>query len=436
MVAEELLEKACRVADEAEVYHLRHRDDPVIFEANRVKLVERRESSGVALRIIKDGRVGFSSTTNLEELDGLVRNALEVASLGPKANFQFPSYNNFTPVEVYDSEVEELSAEEMIHVGQTLVDQVREGYPDLVCDANVGKGVTTVTIQNSRGGHASYTKSVFFLFGNGTIVKDTDMLFVSDGAASCRPIRDPSEIITSIRLQLEHSRNIVAAPGAGVPACVVFTPRGVASALLSPLLAGFNGKAVLQGSSPLVGKLGERMMDERFNLWDDPTLPYAPGSRMCDDEGVPTRRVSLVEEGVVRSFLYDLDTAARASTQSTASAHRGLNTTPEPGASIVRVGEGDVSYQAMVNGIQHGLIVERLLGAGQSNIQGGDFKANVLLGFCVENGEITGRVKNTVISGNVYRVLHALEAIEDTAHWVGGSLKTPAVSSFEVSIAT
>ena len=434
MVAEELLSRARKVADEAEVYHLSHRDEPVIFEANRVKLVERRETSGVSLRVIKAGRVGFSSTTNLHDLDTLVQNALEVASLGPTAKIQFPSYNTFSPVDVYDQRVENTSTEEMIHLGQTLIDRVRVGYPDLVCDGNVSKSVTTVTIINSRGGEASYTKSVFSIFGHGTIVKGTDMLFVSDGASSCQPIPDVSDLVESIRLKLEHSREIAAAPsGDGV--CVLFTPRGVAGALLSPLLAGFNGKTVLQGASPLVGKLGELLLDEKFSLWDDPTLPFTPGSRMCDDEGVPASGRPLIEEGVIGSFLYDLDTAARAGTESTASAHRSLNSLPEPGVSVAVVGQGEVSYQDMVGSMERGLIVDRLLGAGQSNIQGGDFKANVLLGFRVDRGEVVGRVKDTVISGNVYRTLGKLDAVEDTAHWVGGSLKTPSLASYQVSVA-
>ena len=69
---EDLLEKAAKVSQDAEVYHVHHRDEPVVFEANRAKLVETRETSGVALRIIKNGRIGFSSTSDFRNLGRLI----------------------------------------------------------------------------------------------------------------------------------------------------------------------------------------------------------------------------------------------------------------------------------------------------------------------------------------------------------------------------
>lgn len=431
---EELLERVAKVSQEVELFHVQHRDEPVHFEANRVKLVETRESSGVALRIIKDGKIGFSSTSDLNNMEKLINNTVEMAPFGPDAKLDFPAYRAFPTVEVYDPKTEGLPLDDMINLGQGAIDRLTEHNSDLLCDATVSKSVTTVTILNSRGGYATYTKSGFSVYVHGTIVKDTDMLFVSDGESSCHPILDASKIVESIETQLELSRKIVPAPVGQVP--VVFTPRGLAGALLFPLLSGFNGRTVLQGASPLVGKLGERLLDERLSLRDDPTIPYAPGSRMCDDEGVPSRNLVLVDKGVITTFLYDLQTAAQAGTESTGSAQRGLSTLPSPASSLITVGTGDAKYQDMIRDMRSGLVVEQLLGAGQSNVLGGEFNANVLLGFRVEEGRVTGRVKNTVISGNVYTVLKNIQAIENEAHWVGGSLRIPALYLHNVSVAT
>lgn len=431
---EELLEKATRVSQDAEVYHVRHRDEPVLFEANRLKLVETRESSGVALRIVKDGRIGLASASGIGNADGLIDRALEMAPFGPEARLEFPSRRDFSSVEVYDPETESLPVEDMINAGQIAIDRLIGRSPDLLCDVTVSKGVNTVTIINSRGGYASYTKSIFSASVHGTIVNGTDMLFVWDGKSSCHPLLDTSEIVSTIEGQLEISRNIVPATVGQVP--VILTPRGVAGALLSPLLSGLNGRTVLLGASPLVGKRGEPMMDERFSLWDEPTFPYSPGSRMCDDEGIPAKRLPLVERGVISDFFYDLQTAAQAGTESTGSAHRGLSTLPAPGASVVMVAEGDTPYRDMIRDAKTGLVVERLLGAGQSNILGGDFNANVLLGYLIQNGSVVGRVKNTLISGNVYTALKNILAIENESYWVGGSLRTPALCLGNVSVAT
>lgn len=429
---EGLLDRASRVCDAAEVFYVHHRDEPVLFEANRLKAVETRESSGVALRIIKDGRMGLSSTSDLKNAGSLVENTLEIVPFGPEAHLGFPSLRNFPPVDVYDAGTESVPVDKMVGLGHSVIDRLREHSPEILCDATVSKGVTTVTLLNSRGGYATYTKSIFSMFVHGTIVEGTDMLFVLDGKSSCRPLDDASEIVEAIRGQLEWSRVVAPAPVGRVP--VVFTPRGMAGALLTPLLSGFNGRTVLQGASPLVGKLGERLLDERFSMWDEPTFPYAPGSRMCDDEGVASRRLPLVEKGAIASFLYDLQTAAQAGGESTGSAHRGLSSLPSPGSSVIMVGEGDTSYEDMIKDMKVGLVVERFLGAGQSNVLGGAFNANVLLGYRVEDGSVSGRVKNTVISGNVYEVLRNIEAIERESHWVGGSLKVPALYLRDVSV--
>ena len=431
---EALLERAMKVSQAAEVFYLRRSDEPVMFEANRLKLVESRESSGVALRLIKDGKIGFSSTSDFRDPGRLVEKALEMGPYGPDSRLEFPNHRDFPPVDVYDAETAAVPVEEMAELGQAAVDRLVGHTSDLTCDGVVAKGVTTVTMLNSSGGAASYTKSVFSVFLHGTVVKGEDMLLVSDGRSSCRPIRDATDIVESIETQLELSREVVDAPVGDVP--VVFTPRGFAGALLSPLMAGFSGKAVFQGVSPLAGKQGQRLMDERFSMWDDPRVPYSPGSRMCDDEGMPTRKLPLVENGAIGAFLYDLQSAAMAGVESTASAHRGLSSLPSPGSSVIVVDGGGVSYEEMLQDMGTGLVVERLLGAGQSNILGGDFNANVLLGYRVDGGRVAGRVKNTVISGNVYRVLERVRGIENETHWVGGSVKTPSLYAHGVSVSS
>ena len=434
MDPQEVLEQARKVAQEAETFHFYHKEEPVVFEANRLKRVEQREASGMALRIIRDGRIGFSSTTDDRGLQSLIDNAVEMLPFGPQAFLAFPGPQSYEDVQVYDPSVEELPLDDMVHLGQSVIDGVRRHTPDLLCNATVSRSVTTVSICNTRGAEGRYTKSVFSVFLEGELIRDTDMLFVWDGESTCRTISDISPIVDSVVLQLERSKKIVPAPTGEVP--VLFTPHGVTGALLTPLLAGLNGRAVLKGASPLIGKLGTRVLDEKLSLYDDPTLPLVPGSRVCDDEGVVSRRVPLVEDGTVSSFLYDLQTAAQAGTESTGSAHRGLSSMPGPAASVLVLKKGRSSEEEMLADIKHGLVVEHLLGAGQSNVQGGEFSANILLGYLVENGRIEGRVKNTLIAGNVYTVLRQIRGVARDSQWVGGTVRAPALCCGGVSVAS
>ena len=84
-----------------------------------------------------------------------------------------------------------------------------------------------------------------------------------------------------------------------------------------------------------------------------------------------------------------------------------------------------MSFENMVNDMKEGLVVEVLMGAEQGNILAGDFSGNVLLGYKVEHGEFVGRVKDTMVSGNIYSALRQLAALGNKSIWVGAALKTP-----------
>jgi PmbA protein len=90
----------------------------------------------------------------------------------------------------------------------------------------------------------------------------------------------------------------------------------------------------------------------------------------------------------------------------------------------------------MVSDIKEGLIIEYLMGAGQGNVLGGDFSGNVLLGYKIEHGKIVGRVKDTMVSGNIYQVLKQITAIGSEPKWVGGSVNTPYLYCPSLSVAT
>jgi PmbA protein len=223
--------------------------------------------------------------------------------------------------------------------------------------------------------------------------------------------------------QLEMAKHKAKSPTKKLP--VIFTANGIASALILPLLSAFNGKTVMEGASPLEKKLNKPVFDKNFSLTDDSLAAFRPGSRPCDDEGVPSGRTALVNKGIVKAFFYDLQTAALAGKKSTGNGSRSRGGLPAPSASALVVTPGKTTLDEMISDIKEGLIIEQLMGAEQGNILGGDFSGNVLLGFKIEKGKIVGRVKDTMVSGNVYEILKDLPAIGSETRWVGGFLQTP-----------
>ena len=425
MEIEEILSRSKKVSEEAEVFWISSEETPVEFEANRLKRLETNQGTVVVLRIIKGGRIGLATTTRLDDPEELINIAVEMSQFGARASFELPSQIVYPEVQVYDPGVEAVSIEEMVGLGDSLISMVRGYNPELVCDGTVARSISQARIINSRGGEGSYKRSVFSIMIEGTLVRGTDMLFVGEADSSCRPIRDVGQMARSVREQLERAENLALVSTKKLP--VIFTPKGVASALVMPLALAFNGKTVLEGASPLGGRQGELLFDKKLTIQDDATIPHRPQSRPYDDEGMPSQRNPLIDGGVVGGFLYDLQTAGLAHTRSTGSAARLRGGMPSPSVSTIIIGEGDASFDNMVRDIKEGLVVEMLIGAGQGNILGGEFGGNVLLGYKVENGQIVGRVKDTMISGNVYEVLRDVAAIGSEARWVGGALKAPSI---------
>jgi PmbA protein len=432
---EEVLRSAQRKAEQAEVFSASSRAVPIQFEANELKQVQTKESSSVALRIFREGKIGFATASGGGSWEALVDMAVETSQFGGAANFEFPSrfHRDYSEVPIFDAKVKEIAMERMVKMGKELVAKIRGHTPDILCDVQVTKGTSSISLINSQGGEGRYNRSFFGLSLEGILVQGTDMLFVDDSESSCRADSiGVDDVVSRVMWQLEMAKRKAAVPSKVLP--IIFTPRGVASALLGPLVLAFSGKAVLEGASPLKGKLGEQVFDKKLSLWDDATIAYGVASYPFDDEGVPSRRLPLVTKGVVANFLYDLQTAALAGTQSTGNGRRAGGGFPSPALSAIVLGAGDISFQAMVEDMKEGLVVEQVMGAGQGNLLGGDFSGNVLLGYKVENGVIVGRVKDTMIAGNVYQVLKELPGVGQEARWVGGILQAPPLYCSSVSV--
>ena len=430
---EEILALAKKIAEETEVYMISSEETPVQFESNRLKNIQYKQSQSVALRIIKNGKTGYATSTSIDNPQKLVDDAVATAEFGTKAEFQFPSSRVFPEVAIFDPAVEKVSLEKMTQLGEELISKVTTYSPEVICEGGVTKGIYTLNIMNTRGGQASFRQSVFGLGIEGQRIRGTDMLFVGDHQSSCHPILKTDEIINTTIRQLELAKNM--AKVTSKPMSVIFVPDGVTSSLILPLIPAFNGKTVLEGASPIGKMLGEKVFDKNLTISDNPLVSYNTGSRPCDDEAVPCQVTPLITNGIVSNFLYDLQTAARAKTKSTGNGQRqGGLPTPSPHAFVITPGK--VSFEDMVKSIDEGIIVEQLLGAGQGNILGGDFSGNVLLGFKIEKGEIVGRVKDTMISGNIYQLLKNITAIGNDTKWVGGFLSTPSICCANVSVSS
>ncbi|MDP3047778.1 MAG: metallopeptidase TldD-related protein [Chloroflexota bacterium] len=420
---EQVLALAKGVAQEAEVFSIASRETPVSFEANRLKELQTKEVRGVALRVVANGRVGLASSTRWGNPVDLVASAMNMAQYGAEARFELPGHHQLPTVRVYDSAIEGLSVEQLVAMGQRMIDQVRSSDAAMLCDAGVRATVSTVRILNSRGADQTIQKSVLSGSLHGNLVRGTDMLDVYEEASSCQAGLDLDALATSVIRKTEYARQLAAITTGPMP--VIFTPKGVAMTLIAPLSMALSGKMVFQGASPLGDKLGQVVADSGFSLHDDGMLDWASSSGSCDHEGVPCRRTALIEHGRVMHFYYDLQTAGLAGAMSTGNGFRSLDSLPGPGTTSLVVAPGNASLEEMLADVSEGLLVDQTMGAWSGNLISGEFSANVHLGYRISQGRIVGRVKDTMVAGNIFQALGGLAAVGARPEWAGDVFTPP-----------
>ena len=377
----EILSKA-RAADAAEVFYESAEERPVEFENNRLKTLATKSSRGVGLRVINNGRIGYSSTSDLGRLDELVENALVSAGFGEEARFDLPARCDARPVKTVDDRVSAFTAREMADLGREAIGRVRERHPDLQCSAHISAEAGYERIANSRGLDVAHASTTFSVSITALAVGDDGLLWAGDARTGCRLLADTTPLTDKIVRDLDLAGTAAAIPSGTHPA--IFTPDAMATLLLS-LLDGVDGKLVQKGASPLGDRLGERIFDERISVFDDGLVDHAASSAPHDTEGIPSRRTALVDRGVLANFIFDLQTAGMMDTKPTGNGLRDYGSQPGPGHNNTVVTPGDTPFEDMLGGMRRGLLVDGVLGGGGSNTLAGEFSVNIALGFLIEN---------------------------------------------------
>jgi PmbA protein len=384
--------------------------DDVSFENDRLKSAGSEERTTIGVTVIKSGRVGFSVTTDPNDTEGVAGRALDAAEFGSPARYSMPGPSSLRPVKTRDPALLSLSKPEMIGLGRRMMERIKAYNTEILAGAELRMTDVKEELSNSTGASYSAEQTHLGVAAGGQLVRGTDILFAYHGVGLKRRAFDAEEIADRAIGYFRMAERTAAVHTGEMP--VIFSPSGL-SVLLLTLTLALDGKNAFLGASPLRDKLGKSVADPRFTLVDDPLLDYGPKTGAFDDEGVPRDRLALIENGVLRSFIYDLDTAGAAGARPTG------HGTDRRYTNLV-IGAGDTPCAEMLRGIKQGLLAHEFLGLGQGNPINGEFSLNLLLGYKIENGEIAGRVKDAMLAGNAYDALMNITAISSEREWVSG----------------
>lgn len=415
-LAEQLLELALKSgAEAAEVYQSRSLSRPVFFEANRLKQIETSQAEGTVLRLWRNGCPGLTVAYGSVEPQAMVERALALSQLNPPEVIELASHQE----SVYPDVGESVPIEQLVVWGKQAIALIRDAYPDVLCNGDWECDIEATRLVNTKGLDCHYTDTTLSSYLSAEWVRGDDFLSVSDGQTE-RGNLDPQKVAQQILQRLAWAEKNIASPNNRVP--VLFTSKA-ADMLWGTVQAALNGKRILEKASPWAERSGLEVISDLLTLYQDPIA--GPFSCPFDDEGTPTQPLVFIRNGILENFYCDRTTGRNLGIATTGNGFRpGLSSYPTPGLFNFLVQPGQTPLPHLIGQLDDALIVDQMLGGG-SGISG-DFSINVDLGYRVKNGEITGRIKDTMVAGNVYTVLKQIIALGNDADW-NGSCYTPSL---------
>jgi PmbA protein len=388
-----------------------------------VETLKESGSRGLGLRVFLGQRSGSASTSDLtaEGIRQLVDGALALAHVTEEDPFAgLPETGEFGTVEsdlhLYYNDVYSLGSAERIEWARRAEAAAMAADPRITnsdggsFDAATGRRA----LANSRGFVGSYRTS-YAGVAAAPLAKDADGKMQRDGWWSSA--RRLSDVESPEAVGQEAARRTLRRLGArrvatqNVP--IIFAPE-TARTLIGSVFEAASGDAIWRGASFLAGKLGETIAAPALTIVDDntmllPTGVGAFGSSPFDDEGLPSQRTVVVENGVLRNYLLNTYTARKLGMRSTHNAARGLAGAPGVGCGNLFLTPGKLTPEEIIGEVKAGLYVTSLMGFG-TNMVTGDYSRGAT-GLWIENGQLTHAVEEVTIAGNLAEMLRNVTAI-------------------------
>ncbi len=402
----ELVAAALRAgADAAEAVSAERASLSIGVRNGALEEVEREESRDLGLRVFIGTRQATVSASDLSDATRarLVERAVAMARLAPEdpwaglapqdrlARGPLPDLDLYDPAERSAAELEAVAAEaEAAALAVPGVAKSEGGH--------ASASSSRWRLVTSHGFDGAYHGSAFSL-GVGVIAEKDGAM---ERGGEHRATRHLSDLPDAGMIGAEAGRRAVARTGprkiASTTAPVIFENR-VAGQVLSPLLGAISGPSVARGTSFLKDRMGQRVLPAGANLIDDPFRPRGLGSTPFDDEGVAVTRQSIVDDGVLTTWLLNSAAARQLGLASTGHASRGLAGPPGVSTHNLHLEPGETDLAGLMGEAGTGLLVTSMFGPSL-NAHTGDWSAGVS-GFWFEDGQIAWPVSEVTVAGKL-----------------------------------
>ncbi len=419
--------------------------DAVLFESaslshaqrlGKVEKLERSEGYDLGLRVLigKQQAIVSSNDRNPAALNELIERAIAMAKTVPEDPYcglaapeelarDWPSLDLDDPTE---------PAPETLIARAAEAEDAARAVPGVTNSEGAEAGwsrssVALVASNGFAGGysgtHSSISASV--LAGTGTgMERDYDYTT----AVWAEDLLDPKEIGKSAGERAVKRLNPRKVPTQKVP--VVFDPR-VAGGIMRHMIGAISGPSIARGTSFLKDKLGQRIFPAGLNIIDDPHRQRGLRAKPFDGEGVRNRRIAIIEDGVLKTWLLDQRSARQLGLKSTGHASRGTSGPPGPAPTNLYMEAGKLSPEALIADIKQGFYVGELMGMGINGVTG-DYSRGAA-GFWIENGKLAFPVSEVTIASNLKEMFLNLTPANDLVFKTGSDAPTLRIEGMTIA---
>ncbi len=427
-------------AQEAEAYVYEGQATNVGIELGQISKSHRIIDRGLGVRVAANRAIGFAYTNILDDtaaVESVVIRALSAAKASkPDPDWKgLPQKKPYGIVEkTYDSKVVELDSEDLVNIASTMLNAAgqvdKRVFP---IEGGIGSAYISNAVANSNG-IASFDK--------GTVIECSLAAIARDGSK-----------VTPVCFEFNAARNYNIDPaGVGEEAAklavsalktkpietktttLILTQFALQDLLAYTLINAVKADSVQRDQSPFKGKIGETVASESLTISDDGLFRGGMRTWVFDGEGVPHQNTPIIEEGVLRNFLYDNYAAKKEGKESTGNASRaGYLSTPGIETTNFHLMSGDKSSEDMLSEVEDGLLIYYLQGAHSSNPVSGEFSVVATPAWKIEKGEVTHCSRGVMLAGNIFEVLKNVSAVASNERQVG-SLIAPWVEVESVRV--
>lgn len=427
-------------ADAADVYVTSFQGFNTTVRLGEIEKLQQSTSKGLGLRVFKNGATALTFTTDFQgkTVNELVKETLEIVKVSNSDKF-----NGLAPKEMlgeytgklmmFDESLAKITPEQKIAMVKEM-EEAGRSFDKRITNSNGASwsnSIGQVTLANSDGFVGQYqttnaSMSVSLLAEeNGVKQRDEWYSFhrFFNKLNSPKSIGEEAARRTIRRLGGKKVKS------QAVP--VVLDPD-VASDFVGMIFGAASGGSIFRRASYLVDKVGQEIVAPTITIIDDATMADGIASRPFDAEGVKSSQVTVIENGVLKTYVCDSYSARRLDSKVTGNAGRGYSSAPNVGASNLFIKNSSTDPKDIIKSVKNGLYLTEMFGSGVNSVTG-DFSQGAS-GYWIENGEITYPVQEITIAGNVLKVLKNVQAIGNDLSFKLGNVASPTLLISEMTV--